>query len=318
LEDAKHGPHLAYFVLGWYCSACTVSASSILNRIKETTMQKPLHAALLLVLAGGVHTAQAATFDTTSATPNDGILQAFTGIDWNSNGGGWIQGFDLTAANIIGDTDDFTLTYQAFAGTIQTTSPTPNLYVSSPGSESGGYEATIYSTLSETATCLTSSCTVIDVTTTGGTWEIQFDTSPDADQAAGTGFTNGVTVLSGVWTGGNGIFSALGGPVGPGSSGTGSASVVGDVTFTNNTYVNPDLLGTTFQASLQFPGQSSPTYTRPAAFDGVATGPDTLTDFVLQVDGSQEFTVVPEPTTLALAGIGLLGAAAARRRRRKL
>lgn len=277
-------------------------------------------AALFLVLAGGALSAQAATLDTTTATPDDGILQNFTGFDWNANGGGWIRDFNLTAANNIGDTDAFTLTYQAFAGTIQTTSPTANLYVASPGTETGSYEATIFSTLQETATCLTDDCSVIDVATTGGTWEIQLDITPDANQDLGTGFTDGVTILSGTWTDGSGIFSAAGGPVGPGGGGTGSASLIGSVTFTNNAYVNPDLVGTSFQASLQFPGQLPPSYTRPDAFDGVATGPDTATDFVLQVDGSQDFTAaaVPEPTTLALAGIGLIGAAAVRRRRRKL
>ena len=46
--------------------------------------------ALGLAIAGGV--ASAATLDTTSAgPPNDGVLE-FTGIDWHSNGTGYIQG----------------------------------------------------------------------------------------------------------------------------------------------------------------------------------------------------------------------------------
>ena len=103
--------------------------------------------ALCLALAGGA--ASAATLDTTTATPNDGILN-FTGVDWNSNGTGYVQGFDLTSANTIGDSDTFTFTFQAFAGAILGGSPTPNLYVASPGPAVGSYELTTISTITST------------------------------------------------------------------------------------------------------------------------------------------------------------------------
>jgi hypothetical protein len=252
----------------------------------------------------------AASLDTTTATPNDGVLQNFTGIDWSSNGSGWVQGFGLTNLNTTGDTADFTLTYQAFAATINTTSPTPNLFVASPGPAIGGYELTIYTVLQETATCLTANCNTISIATNSGTWDIFFDNAPNANQATGTGFLNGANIISGTWTAGSSIFSSAGGPIGPGAFGTGSASLIGTVLATNNAYVNPNLVGTDFQASLQFPGQSSPTYTRPAAFNGSATGIDTAQNFVLQADGSQSFTQapqVPEPGIMMLLGAGILG-----------
>ncbi|SDZ75502.1 flocculation-associated PEP-CTERM protein PepA [Nitrosospira multiformis] len=276
--------------------------------------KKLINLSMAAVLLGGPAIGYSATLDTVSA---DGVLQNFTGFDWHSNGGGWVQGFDLTGANMQGDSDTFTLTYQAFAGVINTTSPTNNLYVAAPGSQNGTYEVTTFQTLTQTATCANDGCSSIDITTNSGSWRIFLDSSPDANQSTGTGFLDGVNILSGTWDSGFSTFSATGAIPGPAVLGTGGGFLFGTVTFTNNTYVNPALAGTQFQASLQFPGQSAPSYTRPAAFDGVATGADTASSFVIQTDGSQGFThgEVPEPGILALMGIGLLGFAFTGRRR---
>jgi hypothetical protein len=278
-------------------------------------MKRTLGLLVTSALIAGAVGAQAATLDTTTAAPNDGILQNFSGIDWHANAGAWIQGFDLTGANNAGDTDTFTLTYQAFAGVINTTSITPNLRVAPPGPAIGSYELTTYSVLTETATCLNDGCSSIAIVTDSGTWEIFFDNAPDANMATGTGFLDGVSILSGTWDAGLSTFIATG-PIGPGSIGTGGGFLVGTVISTNNAFVNPDLVGTTLQASLQFPGQTPPTYTRPAAFNGVATGADSPQNFVIQTDTSQNFAAVPEPGTLAIAGLGLLALGFARRGRR--
>jgi hypothetical protein len=237
----------------------------------------------------------------------DGTLENFSNIDWHSNGAGWVR--DLNLSNLAGATDNFSFTYQAFAAAVGSTSPTPNLYVAAPGPEIGTWELTTYGTINATATCLTagdSGCSAISVNTHSGSWRIFLDNaSPDADQSAGTGFLDGVNIASGSWESGASTFFYTGNPqeLQMGESGT----LNGTVTMTNNTYINPDLLGTSFQASLQFPGQSAPLFTRPAAFNGIASGPDSSNSFVLQTDAIQGVTQVPEPAAyvMFLAGLGL-------------
>jgi hypothetical protein len=260
-----------------------------LNRIASAT------AAGLLMIGGA--TVQAATLDTTSAATNDGILTNFTGFDWDANGAVWITGFDLTGANTTGDTDTFTLAYQGFAGDIYSTDPNPNLY--DPAAATGSYEITAYATLTETATCLDAGCSTISISLNSGSWEVWFDTGTNVDPSAGTGFLDGTQILTGVFTSGTGLFSTLTSPA------QGSATLVGTVSTTNNAYINPNLVGTELTTQLRIPGLAG-VFTRPDAFDGAATGADTATAFVLQADASQSFSV-PEPATLSLLGIGLIG-----------
>lgn len=253
---------------------------------------------------------------------NDGILTNVTGFDWHANGNAWIRDFNIPQTGSP-TTGTFTLDYQGFATSIASPDPQTNLYVAAPGPASGTYEYTLFVHLEQTATRLVSDPFTINVATNGGTWEIRYDTSPDANAAAGTGFRDGGIVMSGIFTSGSAIFSANG-PLGMGS---GNSILEGTVDFVNPLFANPNLTGTGFTTGLRFPGDSNLPWTRSAGFDlngdGILqpnelTGTDTVNDFVLQADAFQSLTTsVPEPMTLALLGSGLLGMGFVGKRRPK-
>ena len=59
--------------------------------------------------------------------------------------------------------------------------------------------------------------------------------------------------------------------------------------MTNNTYVNPNLLGTLVQTTLNFPGDTPPNYT-PAALVNNAPVLNNQQNFQMQTDANQSFT----------------------------
>jgi len=269
--------------------------------MKTTKSFHALIAALSLTAASvGV---QAATITNSLTTVND-----FGGFDWASNGTAVVDGFDPTVVN-----DTFSLTYYAKATAIL--DPLGNAIYGLVGTP---FEYTIRATLTETSTCLTFTagiCTNATFAVNSGGFQIWYDTTPDANMVTGAGITDGDLLLVGtILAQPGGGFNVLTG---------GLATLDAAITFTNTTYINPALTGSTATTTLQFgssqTGWAAPVGTMPGA--GASNGGTQALPagyLALQADANQNFTAatIPEPGTIALAGIALLGLGLARRARK--
>lgn len=247
----------------------------------------------------------------------DGNFVGFSEFDWSAAGQAWISGYDITSASAPGTVDQFRLRYQASAVGIKING------VDVPGVQLPGlnstYEYTIFVDVQETASCITFvGCTAAQLDLVGGTWSVYYDTNAAtfANYSAGTGFTDGVLLLSGTFTSASPVIAPQG-PTNPGNASV-APSLFGQVMTTNLTYINPTLNLTQASSTLQFGNTKQANWIAPTSMNGAAVGATSNTNFTAQADANQSFAVaVPEPGSLALAGLAL-GAAGFIARRRNL
>src|SRR5664279_3995166 len=211
----------------------------------------------------------------------DGSFSPFGGFDWNKAGNAVTSGPIVNGGTV-------TSVFWANAIAVVDTANNPFLL---PGLKPPGglYEYTAFASITETVSCagaIGDPCGASAAfSATSGFWDVYYDTAPNANLVTGAGITDGQLLLAGNVTSGGGIFLLSG------TGGVGGFDYEGNVTFTNNTYLNPDLDASNATASFQF-GSTTTSWTAPTSEPGTSgtTTPIPAGSLSFQADGNQSFT----------------------------
>lgn len=278
--------------------------------------------AITLGLILGAGTANAELLDSFSIL-NAGTNTFYTvdTLDWSSSGSGLAEGLGAVGSAIpIGAT--FTFDYQAFLAGATLSGGAVTGFNTGLNST---FEYTVVAQLQETVINGSTGAPLDDAifSTLGGTWAI-YESAPNAVVATGAGFDDGTLVAEGTINPGQ-ISSFT---LTSATEGIGSALLLGLINSINTAFLDDAGVGTglplfdfRFEGTQNIPPLDSTT----TAFflGGSATQYPTVTvgtdDLLLKVDGSNKFSVaqIPEPSTMLLLGVGLLGLVGYSRKRAK-
>jgi len=278
----------------------------------------PVVAALGFAFAGS--SAQAFTLsDGTNVLASDA-----TTLDWNASGSGVAKGVGPFGTPLtVGQS--FQFLYQSNLASID---GNPTALFNGLDSTANGtkdtaagknYEFTIVAMLNETVTSTTANHATFGLAPGDNKVAIYYDTAANASTAGGTGFDDGtlIALLTIIPDNTQSTFTITGANNGQGSTKM-SARIVDAGDFINPNFIQVEAgqnFGIDFESNLNFPAGNSSTNKFQVGGSGLF--PDYTVqnnDIVFKVDGSNTFSV-PEPGTMMLLGMGMLGLVGAQRRR---
>jgi hypothetical protein len=291
----------------------------------------PLATASLLFAAGAAQADVLTPFNIKDGVGNT-LASNVDRLDWSSNGSGLARGIGPFGTP-LSNGQNFQFLYQSTLVGKNGGTGTPDLGGrldgEANGVPTGDFEFTIAARMVQTVTGAFGSAATFGLG--GGVGDnkvaIYFDTARNADTASGQGFDDGILVALLTIDQSTSVFNVFGA-----NNGQGSAKLHAGILEAGD-FVDPNyfegvmslIFGINFESSLNYPAGSAAT----AGFHLNSSSnlgdpfssvtPDLSgqpgSDIMFKVDGDSGFTrVVPEPGSMLLMGIGLLGLASLRRR----
>jgi hypothetical protein len=298
------------------------STSKFFGVDMENMFRKLIPIAAALGCAFAASSAQAFTLKDGSNV----LATDVTTLGWNTTGSGVAIGAGpFGAPLIVGET--FQFLYQANLSSVDgdPTALFDGLDFNANGKKDAtkSFEFTIVAKLNEKVESVTGSTAIFGLAGTSADNKVAifYDTAANASTTAGTGFTDGkmIALLTIVPDNTQSTFTIIG-------NGGQGATKINAVNVASGDFIDPDyldgvsdqLFGVNFESNLDYPAGNSATTKfhigNDSLFPGYTVGAN---DIVFKVHGSNTFpsNPVPEPGTMMLMGMGMLGVAGIKRRR---